>query len=240
MQRLRRLVADRGERDTAGVAICEGERLVDEALAAGLVVEDLYVTSGVAVDPSWPSVTEVADGVIDRVASTTTSRPVLAVVRRPSVAPGILDRAAFVLVADRIADPGNVGTIVRSAEASGVEVVVLTPGSADPWSPKVVRSSAGSVFRMPIVVAEISDVRRSGLRLLGATSHGSGARSYDEVDVAGRVAIVVGNESHGIAPDVEVEEWVTIPHRGPAESLNVAMAATVLLFEASRRRRTAG
>lgn len=241
MQRLRRLVADRRERDDAGVVVCEGRRLLDEAVTAGLAVEEVFVGPSEALADPLRGSTVLAEGVVERVASTTTPQPVIAIVRRPSHdGDAILRSARLVLVADRIADPGNLGTLSRSAEASGADALVVTPGTVDPWSPKVVRASAGAVFRIPVIAASLATVRTAGLRLIGASSHVAGARAYDSIDVDGRIALVVGNEAHGLDVGDEIDEWVTIPHRGTAESLNVAMAATVLLFEALRRRGSDG
>ena len=133
-----------------------------------------------------------------------------------------------------LADPGNAGTIIRSAEAAGADAVVLTPGSVDPYNPKVVRASAGSLFRIPVVEATLESL--SGYRRLGTSSH-RGDRYTDPV-YHGRVAVVVGNEAHGLDDDAAIDQWITIPHAGPAESLNVAMAATVLAFEVARQRST--
>jgi TrmH family RNA methyltransferase len=140
--------------------------------------------------------------------------------------------ASLVLVADRLGDPGNAGTIIRSAEAAGADAVVLTPGSVDPFNPKVIRASAGSLFRIPVVEAPLDAI---GLRLLGTSSHHG--TIYTDADLAGPVAIVVGNEAHGLPADAPMGAWVTIPIAGSVESLNAAMAATVLLFEADRQRR---
>jgi TrmH family RNA methyltransferase len=145
-----------------------------------------------------------------------------------------LGSANFVVVADQLNDPGNLGTLLRSSEAAGVDAVVLTPGSVDPYNPKVVRSSAGALFHVPTVVAALGDVRASGLRLVGTSSH-QGRRHID-ADWAGRVALVLGSEAHGLADDADVDSWVRIEHRGRSESLNVAMAATILVFEAAHRR----
>ena len=131
------------------------------------------------------------------------------------------------LVADRLADPGNAGTILRSAEAAGADAVVLTPGSVDPYNPKVVRASAGSLFRVPVVEATLESL--SGLPPPRAPRR-TAATSYTDPVYHGRVAVVVGNEAHGLDDDAAIDQWITIPHAGPAESLNVAMAATVLLF----------
>ena len=209
----------------------EGIGLLRQALDAGWQVESCFVAPDTVVDVDVPYEV-LAPNVIERVASTESPQPVLAVVAmRPMELPG---DATFVLVADRLADPGNAGTIIRSAEAAGVNGVVLTPGSVDPYNPKVVRSSAGSIFRVPVVEAALDSL--SGFRRLGTSSHRGDV--YTDPVYHGRVAVVVGNEAHGLADDAAIDQWITIPHAGPAESLNVAMAATVLVFEVARQRST--
>ena len=210
----------------------EGHQLVREALDAGWEVEAEFVAGG-TTPVTGSDVFVLGTGVIERVASTESPQPVLAVVRIP---PRTFDlaTAAFVLVADRIADPGNVGTILRSAEAAGVDAVVLTAGSVDPFNPKVVRASAGSLFRVPVLTTTLASVQAGGLRTIGTSSHRGSP--HTDADLTGRIALVVGNEARGLPDDAEVDEWVTIRHHGRAESLNVAMAATVLCFEAARQR----
>jgi len=211
--------------------VVEGIGLLRQALDAGWQVESCFVAPDTVVDVDVPYEV-LAPNVIERVASTESPQPVLAVVAmRPMELPG---DATFVLVADRLADPGNAGTIIRSAEAAGVNGVVLTPGSVDPYNPKVVRSSAGSIFRVPVVEAALDSL--SGFRRLGTSSHRGDV--YTDPVYHGRVAVVVGNEAHGLADDAAIDQWITIPHAGPAESLNVAMAATVLVFEVARQRST--
>ena len=213
----------------------EGLGLLRQAVAAGWQVEGCYVAPATTIDVDLETdvaVHELAPNVMERVASTESPQPVLAVVAmRAATLP--VD-ATFVLVADRLADPGNAGTIIRSAEAAGADAVVLTPGSVDPYNPKVVRASAGSLFRIPVVEATLESL--SGFRRLGTSSH-RGDRYTDPV-YHGRVAVVVGNEAHGLDDDAAIDQWITIPHAGPAESLNVAMAATVLAFEVARQRST--
>ena len=211
--------------------VVEGLGLLRQAIDAGWAVEVCFFAPGALVDLDV-ELHELAPNVIERVASTDSPQPVLAVVamRRP-VLPA---EATFVLVADRLADPGNAGTIIRSAEAAGADAVVLTPGSVDPYNPKVVRASAGSLFRIPVVEATLDSL--SGFRRLGASSHRGDV--YTDPVYHGRVALVVGNEAHGLDSDAAIDQWVTIPHSGPAESLNVAMAATVLVFEVARQRST--
>lgn len=170
---------------------------------------------------------------MERVASTETPPDVLAVFELPHV--GIPAAASFVIVADRLGDPGNAGTIVRTAEASGADAVILTPGSVDAFNPKVVRATAGSLFRVPVATAELAAVRAAGLRLVATSSHQG--EVYTDADLTGPVAVVLGNEAHGLPADAHVDQWVRIPQAGAIESLNVAMAATVLAFEVARQRR---
>jgi TrmH family RNA methyltransferase len=213
------------------VFVVEGLGLLRQAIDAGWEVEGCYLAPGTTVDVDVVQY-ELAPNVIERVASTESPQPVLAVVAmRPATLP---TDATFVLVADRLADPGNAGTIIRSAEAAGADAVVLTPGSVDPHNSKVVRSSAGSLFRIPVVEATLESL--TAFRRLGTSSHRGDV--YTDPVYHGRVAVVVGNEAHGLDEDAAVDQWITIPHAGPAESLNVAMAATVLLFEVARQRST--
>jgi TrmH family RNA methyltransferase len=205
--------------------------LIRQALDAGWDVEQCFVAPGTSVDLPLP-LQELAPNVIERVASTDSPQPVIAVATMRTR--GIPERSTFVLVGDGIADPGNAGTIIRSAEAAGVDAVVLTPGSVDPYNPKVVRASAGSLFRVPVVEATLESLAE--FRRLGTSSHRGDV--YTDPVYHGRVAVVVGNEAHGLADDAAVDHWLTIPHAGPAESLNVAMAATVLVFEVARQRRS--
>ncbi len=202
-------------------------------MAAGWTVEAQFVAPD--VDPvAGPPVAHLARGVAERVAATDTPTGLLSVVKMPTPDPGVLARSELVVVAAGVADPGNLGTIIRSAEAAGVDAVVVADGSVDVYNPKVVRASAGSLFHVPVVAGTLDDVRSAGLRLVGTSSHRG--RSHTTVDWTGRVAIVAGGESSGLAVDAPVEEWVRIEHRGRAESLNVAMAVTILCFEAARQR----
>jgi RNA methyltransferase, TrmH family len=213
------------------VFVVEGIGLLRQAVDSGWQVEGCYVAPDASVDLDVPTY-QLAPNVMERVASTESPQPVLAVVAMRSMA--LSSDATFVLVADRLADPGNAGTIIRSAEAAGADAVVLTPGSVDPFNPKVVRASAGSLFRIPIAEATLESL--AGFRRLGASSHRGDV--YTDPVYHGRVAVVVGNEAHGLDDDAAIDQWITIPHAGPAESLNVAMAATVLVFEVARQRST--
>ncbi|MGH9103653.1 MAG: TrmH family RNA methyltransferase, partial [Acidimicrobiales bacterium] len=200
--------------------------LVDRAESRGLAV--------------W----QLAPGVLERVADTVTPQPVLAVV-------GLVDRpleelagAGLVVVAAGVRDPGNAGTILRSAQAAGADGVVCCGGSVDLYSPKAVRASAGALFHLPVVVGRepvdvLERIGAWGLRRLAATARGG--LDYADADLRGPVAVVVGNEAHGLDPALAsvVDASVTIPLHGGAESLNVGVATAVLCFEAARQRRAA-
>jgi RNA methyltransferase, TrmH family len=224
----------RSSRHDERAFVVEGPVLVAEAVAAGWSLEAQYTAPGIApVLAPGVAQHQLAVGVIERIASTETPQGILAVVNMPA-GEVALDSVDLVLVVDRLADPGNLGTVLRSAEAAGVDAVVVTPGSVDRFNPKTVRASAGALFRVPTITAELADVHEAGFRLLGTSSHRG--TSHRRVDWSGKVAVIVGNEAHGLPDDSPVDEWITIQHRGRAESLNVAMAATVLCFEATNQR----
>ncbi|MFT4618473.1 MAG: TrmH family RNA methyltransferase [Minisyncoccia bacterium] len=247
VQQLRRLLGRRSSRYEEGSFVVEGPVLVTEAIRAGWICEAQFVpeNSETAIEGGG-SIFELASGVLERVASTNAPQPPLAIVQMPEVGDVAerLHSASFVVALDRISDPGNLGTILRSAEAAGADLVVLTPGGVDPYNSKVVRAAAGALFHVPFVVAELDDVAAAGLRLVGTSSHSADGRTvlpHTDVDFTGRVAIVMGNEAAGLPDHWDdangpIREWVTIPHRGRTESLNVAMATTVLAFEAARQR----
>ncbi len=151
--------------------------------------------------------------------------------------------AALVVVLAGVQDPGNLGTILRSAEAFGADGAVSLPGTVSCWNQKAVRASAGSVFRLPLVTSTVDEcfmhLRDSGLRVF--TTALRGGAPADLVDLAEPVALLIGNEGNGVPEDIAVQAVgaITIPCPGPVESLNASVAAGVLLYEASRQRRVA-
>lgn len=248
MQRARRLLAQASYRRSEQAYVVEGPQLVEEALRAGAPVEGVYVApEGVTApvvehaEKAGIRVFALGNGVIERVSDTVTAQPVLAVVTSTSVAFDTLRDAAAVVVCVDVRDPGNLGTVLRTAEASGMDGVICTEGTVDAYNPKSVRASAGSVFNVAVVaggepVEVLEQLGAWGMRRLGTTPEGG--VPYSVVDFSGRVAIVLGNEAHGLPGGAagQVDEWVTIPMAGRAESLNVGMAAAVLCFEAARQR----
>ena len=179
---------------------------------------------------------------LERVADTVTPQPVAAIVARTDVQLSALNGAEFVVVCVDVRDPGNLGTILRVAEASGAGGVICCEGSVDAFSPKTVRASAGSLFHVPLVAGgdslEVLDrMGRWGVHRLGTNAHTG--TPYDSVDLTVPAALVLGNEAHGLPADLaeHLDGTVTIPMAGRTESLNVGMAAAVVCFERARQRR---
>ena len=254
IQQLRRLAGRRSARAEAGLFVVEGPTLVAEALAAGVDIEAAFVDADARDHPKFGELAhliqvrgvhlfDVAPGVLERVGSTVTPQPMMAVAHRcDRRLDELLSLAAgrLVLVLADVADPGNAGTLLRSAEASGTGGVIFAGETVEAFNPKVVRSSAGSLFRAPLAVDVSIESALNSLAAAGYTTVGTVARdglSYDELDLRQGIAVVLGNEAHGLPRDVAVETLITIPVEGGAESLNVAMAGTVLCFEAARQRR---
>lgn len=241
---LRRLIGRRSSR--SGVVVVEGPRTVGELLDAGLMPETVIVPESdmdtdaviaverrVARDTEWLI---VRDHAFERLAPSKTPQPMVALLPRPVAVLPPLGPDAVVLVLADVGDPGNVGTLMRSAEAVAADAVVVV-GGADPWGPKVVRSSAGSLLRVPVVAYDDVDdaldaLREAGLRVVGTDVRAG--EPHDGGVMTPPVAIVVGNEPRGLDGETAVDDWAHIAMPGRTESLNVAMAGTLLLFEARR------
>lgn len=249
LKHLRRLVNRGDVRARDGVLIAEGPLLVAEALASDRAVLDIFAEADSVASISAAAralrvpIHVVADGALSSILGTQSPRPVAAVVELVEHRLDQLDRNLAVLVLVDVRDPGNVGTLIRTAEASGATGVILAGTSVDPTNPKVVRASAGASFRMPVVIATdtvklFNDLKLQG-RILAGAMIDPVARSYDQVDLS-RAAIILGNEAHGLAAELLelVTDPVTIPLAGPTESLNVAASGAILCFEALRQRRT--
>lgn len=251
VQRLRRLV-DRGSfRDSERAFVLEGTKLLGEALDSGTPVESVYVAAGPrssSIDgvvaravAGGVRVFDLAPGVIERVAATVTPQPVMAVAGYVDVPLERLRGCRLVVVCVDVRDPGNLGTVLRSAEASGAGGVICCDGTVDVYNPKCVRASAGSLFHVQVVaggepVQVLDTLGSEGFRRLGTRA--AGGSPYFATDLTGPTALVLGNEASGLPARVEdtLDGAVTIPMSGRGESLNVGMAAAVLCFEAARQR----
>ena len=230
-----------------GVCVLEGPDLVEAALTAGCEFEAIYVDNTSATAPSIAALLSNAEragvrvfglspDVLAQVADAKTPQPVAAVVRLPLSDLASVAVTSFVLVLHDLRDPGNVGTIIRSADAAGVEAVVLTGQSVDPFNPKTLRATAGSVFHVPVVVCSLDEAFAHfavrGARTLATVVHGGVA--LRDVDFEPPTAVVIGNEAEGLS-DAVIERCdgaVSIPMVGRGESLNAGVAASLIAFEA--------
>ncbi|MGQ0825813.1 MAG: TrmH family RNA methyltransferase [Actinomycetota bacterium] len=245
IRRLRELLHDRRAREDAGVFVAEGPRVVGAALDHSAPIESIYA------EPAHPvaaraaaagiRVLPLSAGAADRIGVTVTPQPVFAVVRFARHGLDALDTVTLALIGAPIADPGNAGTLIRSAVTAGADGVVLGSGSVDAYNPKVVRASAGACFAIRTVegVTAVDVLERLGARgvrrIAAAMAGGEPPESFD---LTAPCAFVLGSEAHGLPADLSVDAVVSIPMHA-AESLNVAMAGTVLLHEAARQRRAA-
>ncbi len=234
----------------------EGAELLSMALQSGAPIESVYVapegrsnTSVAAViDQVYATgvrVFDLAPGVIERIADTVSPQPVVAVVGFVPAGLSELREASLVVVCVDVRDPGNAGTMIRTADASGVDAVVCCDGTVDPTNPKTVRASAGSIFQLPVVVGGdpatvIGTLRHWGMSTVGTEVRGG--VDYSTFDWCQRVALVFGNEASGLSPSVTglVDHGISIPMVGRAESLNVSVSTAVVCFEALRQRRLSG
>jgi len=248
-----------GERTAEGDCAIEGVRIVEEAIRSGLRFRAVFFRESAQerankLLPQIGAQVEtllLPDKLFDSAVPSETPQGVAALVRTKAFSlDTILERLQVgpILVLAGLQDPGNLGTILRSAEAFGCAGVVLGEGTVSPFNSKVIRASAGSVFRLPCVAAKdeggleavLPRLREGGMRLIATSSHKGTA--LDQAELAGPAAIFVGSEGSGLARQLvsQTDEMVAIPHNEQVESLNAGVAASVVLYEAARQRRVSG
>ena len=232
--------------------LVEGIRLLEEVVRADVPPDLVFYTDDIRADARGRAllddlrtltddVYEVTDEVLESVADTVTPQGIAAAIPFPEL-PAPTD-AALVLIVDGLQDPGNLGTLLRAAEAAGVSLVILAPGTVDPYNPKVVRAGMGVHFRLPVTVTDDWDAIASTMagdrRILLADV--AAERAYYDVDWTQPLALIIGSEAHGAGPKARrlAADTITIPMTGAIESLNAAVAASVILFEARRQREKA-
>lgn len=220
--------------------IVEGARAVEDAIAAGGALKWLIVREGHdaprSLDPHL--VRTVTPGIFDAIARTETPQGVLAIFEMPDSSLPELTSPFFVVL-DGIADPGNMGAIIRTCAAAGVDALLLRPGCVDPFNPKAARAAMGAHFRLPIVECDDEMLTLVGERIpKRIVSDSAAGLAHDRTNWTGAVALVIGSEGHGVSE--ELRSWATdvvsIPMSAGVESLNAAVAVGVLVFEARRQR----
>ncbi len=252
MRRLRRLVQKRSLRWSEGVCVLEGPDLIRAALATGQEFEGVYVDLARATDDDLVNlaadarsrgvrVVDLDVGVLQRIADAQSPQGVLAAIRFvPRALPDVSARGITVVLHD-VRDPGNAGTIIRTADAAGATAVIISGHSVDPYNPKTLRATAGSIFHLPVVVASTLEEVTHWAKHAGAVTMATVVRdgtSYRDLDLGGDVVVVFGNEGDGLSEDdiANCDERLSIPMAGRNESLNVSVAAGVVLFAALSQR----
>lgn len=246
VKRFRELLRERSARDAQGVFAVEGDHLCGELTKCGFRVQTALVTEGAAAKypqsagalRSAGEFLVISREVAEYISDTKSPQGLFAVAEKPR-STGIPDGARRLVILDGVQDPGNVGTILRTAEALGFDGAVLSPECADVWSPKTLRASMGSVFRLPCIIGElpgiISGLRDGGSKVYGSMLDSSATR-LGEIAFPERAAVVIGSEGAGISAATagSCDQAVYIPISG-AESLNAGAAAAILLWELSKR-----
>ena len=254
LKRFRAALRD-GEADADGLLGLEGPHLVGEAFRAGREVPALLFSDGGEKHleelgrwlDSSTRILRTSDKLFAAVSGTRAPQGIAALARVP---PATMDdllssrvgAAPMVVALAGVQDPGNVGTVLRTAEAFGASGAIALPGTANPWGQKTLRASAGSALRLPVLVGVapsivLAQLRVAGLKLVAASTTAGSLPA--ETDLRGPLALLIGNEGAGLPPEIErsADVRVRIPIAAPVESLNAAVAAAVLLYEASRQRR---
>ena len=240
--------------DVGDLLLLDGVHLVSEALAARIAVRhavvgpdaDARVEVGVLVSRLQQTGVEIvtaSSSVMDVLSPVRSSSPIVAIAERPAHELAALHHSdrTLVVIASGIQDPGNLGALMRVAEAGGATGVITTDGSAEPFGWKALRGSMGSALRLPIIAgletgAVLADARRHGWRIVATTPRG-GLSPFD-IDLTGPTAVLIGGEGSGLAQALvdAADERVTIPMQAPVESLNAAVTTALIVYEARRQR----
>ena len=239
-----------------GLFAIEGENLIREAIRSGIVLRTLFVSEHASLRDELPLNVEairLADDIFASTVDTQSPQGIAALIEPPqwklesvlgtNSKPDTL-AAPLLLIAAGVQDPGNLGTLIRSAEAFAATAVLTAPGTVSPWNQKALRASAGSVFRVPVVSIEIADLtalNSRGIRLLAAVAPSRDGKDNVIPDLTRPSAIMIGNEGAGLSLELLAlaDARISIPTPGPVESLNAAIAGSLLLYEASRQREAA-
>lgn len=220
------------DRDKTGQALIEGIHLIEEAYQSGITINQLFViepdrTDDALIDYAQETF-EINMKVAESLSGTMTPQGFFAVIEKPEYD---VTQAKQVLLIDRIQDPGNLGTLIRTADAAGLDLIVMEKGTADPYQDKVLRASQGSVFHIPVVTRDL----KTFMLDFNGPVYGTAlvnAKPYRDIESQDTFALLLGNEGEGVSKDLlnETSQNLTIPIYGKAESLNVAIAGSILLY----------
>ncbi|MBO4384538.1 MAG: RNA methyltransferase [Clostridia bacterium] len=232
---LKALLSRKGRRE-AGLHLIEGERLVFDALASGVAPASIFVSEkrpdiAARLAEAGAAFETVSEGVMASVSDTDTPQGLIASVRTPDTTPPEEYPAGLVVALDRVQDPGNLGTILRTADAFDAAGLLLSEGCADPWSPKAARSAMGSAYHIPVWQGELTDELKK-LKAQGffaVCGHLKGREALPELPE--KRVLIIGNEANGVSDEASEGAYLyRLPMKGRAESLNAAAAAAVLIY----------
>ncbi|MET3574582.1 TrmH family RNA methyltransferase [Bhargavaea ullalensis] len=234
----KKLVNTRKERDKTGEFLVEGAHLAEEALKREGAVLALIFREGTDLPGHWNTenteLIEITPAVEKEITDTEHPQGIYAQCKTPEYGADEMNGWRSLLLVDAVQDPGNIGTMIRTADAAGIDAVLLGKGCADPFAPKTVRSGQGSHFHIPVVRADLNEeigrLRQAGVPVYGTALEE--AFPFDEPGRSDTFALLVGNEGSGVDPELlsQADRRLMIPIRGKAESLNVAVAAGILLY----------
>lgn len=248
MKKLSLLMKKAKERREQGLFVVEGIKMFREAPAEMLV--SVYVSEQFVSEPEHAALLSgvnyevVADPVFRAVSDTQTPQGILAVVRMPhySLDDVMQGKRTHLLLLESVQDPGNLGTMVRTGEGAGITGVIMNRTTVDLFNPKTIRSTMGSIYRVPFVVADdfeaaIQELKQRGVFLYAA--HLRGQKQYDAPDYTGPTGFMIGNEGNGLSDEIAdlADTYIRIPMEGQVESLNAAISASLLMYECNRQRR---
>ena len=249
--KLVRKLQNKKNRDAENKFVIEGINLVSEAIRRNIKTEYVMVSDEFdggelvqqLIDDASTTVCQVPGAIFDKITDADNGVGILAVIDKKTIQPediSNLPHDANILVMDRLQDPGNIGTMIRTAVATGYGAIVLVKGTADVYSPKVLRSTAGMVFDIPIInvdsATELRKMMTSMNRKFVVTAV-EGGKPYYEEDLQHGIALIIGNEGNGVSDEMMAlaDVKVTIPMKGEIESLNAAISAAILMYEAIRQ-----
>lgn len=226
-------------REKLGSFLIEGEHLVEEALKWNVIINEIYIEENFRIPTSWEMnnvpVYLVNDKIMKEICETDTPQGVVAVCELLGRRPLQIEANGKYLLIDQIQDPGNLGTIIRTADSAGLSGVILGDGTVDIYNSKVLRSTQGSLFHLPVVKGDlgswIEKLKQANILVYG-TALNEKAKSYKEIHPQDSFALIVGNEGSGVSKELlqQMDENLYIPSYGNAESLNVAIASGILLY----------
>lgn len=240
-------LASRKYRDSYGQFLVEGEKVIRDAINAGQKLITVLAEDGYPIDEDeFPcACATVENKLFSQLAQTATTQGIIAIAEKQNLSKGefcgrIGEKSGNVILLDRLQDPGNIGTIIRTADAAGYSGVMTIKGTADLYSPKIVRATAGSLFRMPVYAAdspqEAVEILESAGKTILATGFDTELYYYD-VDMKKNTGLIIGNEGNGISDELmeQAHMIVKIPMDGEIDSLNAAVAAGILMYETVRK-----